>query len=85
MLVLDLGIAGIGIGAVAALAGLGLLVTYRLTGVFNLALGAVAMLSAYLLWWMVRVLHWPVGVAAVIVLGLVCPAIGLVLAQCRLD
>ena len=79
MLVLDLGIAGIGIGAVAALAGLGLLVTYRLTGVFNLALGAVAMLSAYLLWWMVRVLHWPVGVAALIVLGLVCPAIGLVL------
>jgi len=79
MLVVDLAIAGIGIGAVAALAGLGLLVTYRLTGVFNLALGAVAMLSAYLLWWMVRVEHWPVGVAATVVLAGVCPLIGLML------
>jgi branched-chain amino acid transport system permease protein len=79
MLILDLAIAGIGIGAVAALAGLGLLVTYQLTGVFNLAFGAIAMFSAYLVWWLVRVAHWPVGVAAVVVLVGGCPMLGLLL------
>ena len=43
MLTLELALAGLGIGSIAALAGLGLLVTYRLTGVFNLAFGAIAM------------------------------------------
>ncbi len=79
MLILDLAIAGIGIGAVAALAGLGLLVTYQLTGVFNLAFGAIAMFSAYLVWWLVRVVHAPVGVAAVVVVIGVCPLLGLLL------
>jgi branched-chain amino acid transport system permease protein len=79
MLIVDLAIAGIGIGAVAALAGLGLLVTYQLTGVFNLAFGAIAMMSAYLVWWLVRVQHWPVGIAAAVVLLVGCPTLGLLL------
>ena len=79
MLIIDLAIAGIGIGAVAALAGLGLLVTYQLTGVFNLAFGAIAMMSAYLVWWLVRVEHWPVGTAAAVVLIIGCPMLGLLL------
>ncbi len=79
MLTVDLALAGIGIGAVAALAGLGLLVTYRVTGVFNIAFGAIAMLAAYLLWQMVREWHWPLGLAAVFVLLIVCPVLGLVL------
>ena len=79
MLTVDLALAGIGIGAIAALAGLGLLVTYRATGVFNLAFGAIAMLAAYLMWEAVRVWHWPVGVAAVVDVFVFCPAFGLVL------
>ena len=63
MLTLELAIAGIGIGAVAALSGLGLLVTYRATGVFNLAFGAIAMICAYLLWQTVQQWGWPIGLA----------------------
>ena len=79
MLTLDLALAGLGIGAVAALAGLGHLVTHRLTGVFNLAFGAIAMFIAYLFWWAVRIEHWPIVLAAVVVLGVVAPALGLAL------
>lgn len=79
MIVLDLAFAGLGIGAIAAMAGLGLLVTHRTTGVFNLAFGAVAVLAAYLLWQSVRVWQLPVlPSAAVIVVG-VCPALGVVI------
>jgi branched-chain amino acid transport system permease protein len=79
MLTLELAIAGIGIGAVAALSGLGLLVTYRATGVFNLAFGAIAMICAYLLWQTVQQWGWPIGVAAPLVLLVFAPALGLVL------
>ena len=50
MLALDYLFAGLALGAVAALSGVGMLVTYRATGVFNMAHGAVAMLAAYLYW-----------------------------------
>ena len=73
---LNLAIAGLGIGAVAALAGLGLLVTYRATGVFNLAFGAVAVLAAYLVYELNRTWHWPIGLAALVVLAGVCPLLG---------
>ncbi len=79
MLFIDLALAGLGVGAVAALAGLGLLLTYRVTGVFNIAFGAIATLAAYLLWQMVRVWHWPQAVSAVLVIGVVCPALGVIL------
>jgi branched-subunit amino acid ABC-type transport system permease component len=79
MLTLELAVAGIGIGAVAALSGLGLLVTYRATGVFNLAFGAIAMICAYLLWQTVQQWGWPIGVAAPLVLLVFAPALGLVL------
>ena len=79
MLTLELAIAGIGIGAVAALSGLGLLVTYRATGVFNLAFGAIAMICAYLLWQTVQQWGWPIGLAAPLVLLGFAPALGLAL------
>jgi branched-chain amino acid transport system permease protein len=79
MLTLELAIAGIGIGAVAALAGLGLLVTYRATGVFNLAFGAIATICAYLLWQTVQEWGWPIGLAAPLVLLVFAPALGLAL------
>lgn len=79
MLTLELALAGLGIGSVAALAGLGLLVTYRLTGVFNLAFGAIAMATAYLLWQEVRIWHWPLALAAAIDLLVICPLFGVLL------
>lgn len=79
MVEVNLALAGLGIGAVAALAGLGLLVTHRVTGVFNLAFGAIAMLAAYIVWAAVHDWHWPVGVAALAVIGGVCPALGAML------
>lgn len=79
MLTLELALAGLGIGSIAALAGLGLLVTYRLTGVFNLAFGAIAMATAYLMWQQVRIWHWPLALAAVVDLVVVCPIFGVLL------
>ncbi|CAB4869885.1 unannotated protein [freshwater metagenome] len=79
MLTLELALAGLGIGSIAALAGLGLLVTYRLTGVFNLAFGAIAMAAAYLLWQAVRVWHWPLALAAVVDVLVICPIFGVLL------
>lgn len=79
MVPVDLALAGLGIGAVAALAGLGLFVTYRATGVFNVAFGAIATLAAYLLWQAVRVWHWPLAVAAILVIGVFCPLLGVIL------
>ena len=72
----DLALAGLGVGAIAALAGLGLLVTYRVTGVFNLAFGAVAALAAELLRHAVRVWDLPAAPAALAIVAIVCPAIG---------
>jgi branched-chain amino acid transport system permease protein len=74
-----LAVNGLAIGCVAALAAVGLLATYRVTGVFNIAFGAVAVFCAYVMWQCVRIWRMPVGVAAVLVLGVVAPGIGLVL------
>ncbi len=79
MVAFELALAGVGVGAVAALAGLGLLVTYRTTGVFNLGFGAIAVAAAYLLWQAVRVWHWPLAGATAADLLVACPAIGLAL------
>jgi branched-chain amino acid transport system permease protein len=77
MIAINLALAGVAVGAVAALAGLGVLVTYRTTGVFNIASGAMAMLVAYLLWQAVTEWHWPIGLAAPLALFVIGPAIGL--------
>lgn len=45
----DLTLAGLSIGGAAALTGIGLIVTYRATGVLNFAHGAIAMVCAYAL------------------------------------
>ena len=78
MLALDYALAGLGLGAIAALSGVGILITYRTTGVFNIAHGAVAMIAAYLFWQLSR---WgtPVAVAALIVIGVVAPLFGALL------
>ena len=55
MLTVNLALSGLAVGAVAALSGVGLLVTYRLTGVLNVAQGALATVAAYLVWALVFV------------------------------
>ncbi|MEV6327218.1 ATP-binding cassette domain-containing protein [Streptomyces sp. NPDC051909] len=75
----DLTLAGLAVGSAAALTGIGLIVTYRATGVLNLAHGAIAMVCAYVLRQLVVVWHWPLPVGALVTLLVVAPGIGLVL------
>ncbi|WP_037890070.1 ATP-binding cassette domain-containing protein [Streptomyces sp. NRRL S-87] len=75
----ELTLAGLAVGSAAALSGIGLIVTYRATGVLNLAHGAVAMVCAYVLRHLVVGWHWPVAAAGAVTLLLVAPGIGLVL------
>ena len=75
MLALNYAFAGLALGAIAALSGVGLIITYRATGVFNIAQGAIAMISAYVFWQLVTVWHLP-KIAAAVVLFLFAPAVG---------
>ncbi|MGW5739325.1 MULTISPECIES: ABC transporter permease subunit [Streptomyces] len=75
----DLTLAGLAVGSAAALTGIGLIVTYRATGVLNFAHGAIAMVCAYLLRQLVVEWHWPLPLATALTLLLVAPAIGLLL------
>lgn len=76
MLALDYAFAGLALGAVAALSGVGMLVTYRATGVFNMAHGAVAMLAAYLYWQLTDEWGLPPWLSAVLILVGFAPAFG---------
>ncbi|WP_329287139.1 ABC transporter permease subunit [Streptomyces sp. NBC_00691] len=75
----ELTLAGLAVGSAAALTGIGLIVTYRATGVLNLAHGAVAMICAYVLRQLVVVWGWPLPAGALVTLLAVAPGIGLVL------
>ncbi|MDX6285095.1 MAG: branched-chain amino acid transport system permease protein livM [Frankiales bacterium] len=77
--VIKLAITGIGPGAIAALSGMGLIVTYRATGVFNFAQGTIATLVGYLYWEMTSNHGVPTGLAALIAILIAAPVIGLVL------
>lgn len=75
----DLTLAGLAVGSAAALTGIGLIVTYRATGVLNFAHGAVAMVCAYALRSCVVEWGWPLWLGAVVTLLFLAPAIGVVL------
>ena len=77
MLALDYALAGLGLGAIAALSGVGLLITYRTTGVFNIAHGAIAMMAAYLFWQFADQWGMPVWLAAVLVVVIIAPLFGI--------
>jgi branched-chain amino acid transport system permease protein len=74
----QLTIAGIATGCIYALAGMGLVLTYKATGVFNFAHGAMAMVVAYTMWQTRSQWHWPLWLAAAFSLLVVAPAIGVV-------
>ncbi len=75
----DLTLAGLSVGGAAALTGIGLIVTYRATGVLNFAHGAIAMVCAYVLRHLTVDWHWPLPLAAALTLLVVAPGIGLLL------
>ncbi|WP_416965954.1 ABC transporter permease subunit, partial [Streptomyces sp. Agncl-13] len=75
----DLTLAGLSVGSAAALTGIGLIVTYRATGVLNFAHGAIAMVCAYVLRQCVVGWGWPLWLGAVVTLLFVAPGIGVAL------
>lgn len=75
----DLTLAGLSVGSAAALTGIGLIVTYRSTGVLNFAHGAIAMVCAYVLRQCVVAWGWPLWLGATVTLVVLAPAIGVAL------
>ncbi|MFJ6557978.1 ATP-binding cassette domain-containing protein [Streptomyces luteogriseus] len=75
----DLTLAGLSVGSAAALTGIGLIVTYRATGVLNFAHGAIAMVCAYGLRQCVVEWGWPLWLGAVVTLLVLAPGLGVVL------
>ncbi|MCB5167088.1 ATP-binding cassette domain-containing protein [Streptomyces bambusae] len=75
----ELTLAGLAVGGAAALSGIGLIVTYRATGVLNLAHGAVAMVCAYVFRWLAVDVRLPAGAAAAVTLLVLAPGTGLLL------
>ncbi|KOV98044.1 hypothetical protein ADK65_23385 [Streptomyces sp. NRRL B-1140] len=75
----DLTLAGLSVGSAAALTGIGLVVTYRATGVLNFAHGAIAMVCAYGLRQCVVEWGWPLWLGAAVTLLVLAPGVGVVL------
>jgi len=69
---------GIVTGSLYGLAGLGLVLTYRTSGVFNLAHGALAAASAYLFYSLHFTMGWPWPLAALVSVGVFGPIAGLI-------
>ncbi|WP_322755247.1 ABC transporter permease [Frankia sp. Cas3] len=76
---IDLAFAGVSIGAIAALSGIGLLITYRTNGVLNIAQGGIAALVAYIFREMVVDWDLSIWVSALLCLAVISPVIGLLL------
>jgi branched-subunit amino acid ABC-type transport system permease component len=70
---------GLTTGAVYALASLGLVLTYRTSGVFNFAHGAVGMFATYLFYSARQ--HLPTALAVVVAVLVVAPLMGLAIDQ----
>ena len=64
-------VTGLGTGSVFAIAGMGLVLTNKTSGIFNFAHGAQAAAGAFIMWelWKVHGWPWPVAAAGAIVLG----------------
>jgi branched-chain amino acid transport system permease protein len=52
-------VAGLALGGVYALSGVGMVVLYRTTGVLNLAFGAVGAMGAFIAWSLINSRGWP--------------------------
>src|SRR5581483_12521319 len=69
-------IIGLSIGSIYGLTAMGLVLTYRTSGVFNLAHGAIGMVGTYVFWQLRVEWGWPAPVALLVAVGIVSPVIG---------
>jgi branched-chain amino acid transport system permease protein len=69
-------VAGLSIGAIAALGGTGLVVAYRATGVFNFAFAGIATICAFITYEFTNHAGLPAWLSLLIVVLLIGPAIG---------
>ena len=70
---------GLATGAVYGLAGVGLVLAYKTSGIFNLAYGAIAALTVFVFYWLHDEHGWPWGVAAAVCVLVLGPAEGLLM------
>jgi branched-chain amino acid transport system permease protein len=69
---------GLMLGCIYAIAAMGLVLTYTVTGVFNFAHGAVGMIAAFVYYDLRVNRGWPTPIAVLVVVVLLAPAMGLV-------
>jgi branched-subunit amino acid ABC-type transport system permease component len=74
-------VAGVATGSVYSLASMGLVVTYRTSGVFNFAHGAVAMISTYAFYSLRVDAGWPTWLAVLTAVAGVAPAVGILISR----
>jgi branched-chain amino acid transport system permease protein len=70
---------GLVIGAVYAILGNSITLTYSATGVLNLAIGSMAFVVADTFYYLIEVIHWPLWAAGILSIGIVSPLLGLLL------
>jgi len=70
---------GLTTGAVYGLAGVGLVLTYKTSGIFNFAYGSLAALSVFIFYWLHNQHHMPWPYAALLCILVVAPIEGLAL------
>jgi len=70
---------GIATGAVYGFAGVGLVLAYKTSGIFNLAYGAIAALTVFVFYWLHTEHGWPWGLAAALCVLVLGPAEGLLM------
>jgi branched-chain amino acid transport system permease protein len=73
---LQLTVVGLVVGCVYALAAMGLVVTYKTSGIFNFAHGAVAAVAAFGYWDLAIKHGWPHWLAALLIVGVLAPLAG---------
>lgn len=69
---------GLSVGSIYGLTSMGLVLTYRTSGVFNLAHGAIGMLGTYVFWQLWQDWGLPLLPSLVLTLGIAAPVIGIV-------
>src|SRR3954454_7951503 len=74
-----LAVIGLFDGAIYSLAAMGVVLTYKTSGVFNFAYGAVAMFSAFTFWQLRDGWHLSQWIALPLLLLVVAPVLGLAL------
>ena len=70
---------GLTTGSVYGLAGTGLGLTYKTSGIFNFAHGSVATMSVFVMYWLRTQHHFPWPLAGIIAVFVVGPALGILL------